>query len=184
MVGLWGIGFFSPELISPRWLILLRKLETGFGVWDLPSDFGSLMGMFTFTFAAAYVSRRFAFLCSFILCLISTIFVFNFLRTPTDAYWMLPLMGFSQLAVFAGYSIYFPTVPYPPAWYGSWILLQHCPPPAAPGPVIFGYLNLFCLLRATVNPSVWRQLDVSDLHPRHGCPHLGSETKDQPLPED
>ena len=30
------------------------------------------------------------------------------LNTATDAYWMLPMMGFAQLAVFAGYSIYFP----------------------------------------------------------------------------
>ena len=37
-----------------------------------------------------------------------TIFVFNSLHTSTDAYWMLPMMGFAQLSVFGGYSIYFP----------------------------------------------------------------------------
>ena len=38
----------------------------------------------------------------------TTIFVFNNLRSGADAYWMLPLMGFAQLSVFGGYAIYFP----------------------------------------------------------------------------
>src|SRR6185437_3177296 len=53
-------------------------------------------------------SRRIAFCGAFVLCLVSTIFVFNNLRSGSDAYWMLPLMGFAQLSVFGGYSIYFP----------------------------------------------------------------------------
>jgi hypothetical protein len=43
-----------------------------------------------------------------VLCLVTTAYVFYNLRSATDAYWMLPMMGFAQLAVFAGYSIYFP----------------------------------------------------------------------------
>ena len=50
----------------------------------------------------------YAFLVGFISCLVVTIYVFNNLRTGTDAYWMLPLMGFATLGVFAGYAIYFP----------------------------------------------------------------------------
>src|SRR5262249_44120520 len=65
-------------------------------------------GMLTFTFVATYVGRRVAFFAAFLLCLLSTIFVFNNLRTGADAYWMLPLMGFAQLSVFGGSSIYFP----------------------------------------------------------------------------
>jgi len=64
--------------------------------------------MLTFTLIATYVGRRLAFLLAFILCLATTIFVFNNLRVGTDAYWMLPIMGFAQLSVFGGYSIYFP----------------------------------------------------------------------------
>src|SRR6185295_7430060 len=52
--------------------------------------------------------RRPAFFVSFLLCLGVTIFVFNNLKSGTDAYWMLPMMGFAQLSVFGGYAIYFP----------------------------------------------------------------------------
>jgi hypothetical protein len=61
-----------------------------------------------FTLVATYLGRRLAFLGAFILCLTTTVFVFNHLRHGADAYWMLPLMGFAQLSVFGGYSIYFP----------------------------------------------------------------------------
>src|SRR5207245_2870911 len=107
MAGLWGIGFFSPELIStalkgePQKVVdLVRGYGTAF------QDVGAFFGMLTFTLIATYVGRRLAFLLAFILCLGTTIFVFNNLRTGADAYWMLPMMGFAQLSVFGGYSIY------------------------------------------------------------------------------
>jgi MFS family permease len=109
MAGLWGIGFFSPELIStalkgePQNVVDLVK---GFGTAF--QDAGAFLGMLTLTFVATYVGRRAAFLGAFVLCLVATIFVFNNLRSATDAYWMLPVMGFAQLSVFGGYSIYFP----------------------------------------------------------------------------
>ena len=81
-------------------------------------DVGALGGMFAFTFVASYLNRRKAFLGAFILCLGISAFVFYSLRTETDAYWMLPLMGFAQLAVFAGYSIYFPEL-YPTRLRGA-----------------------------------------------------------------
>ena len=34
--------------------------------------------------------------------------MFQFLDDISDFYWMLPLMGFCQLSLFAGYAIYFP----------------------------------------------------------------------------
>jgi len=71
-------------------------------------DVGAFFGMLTFTLVATYVGRRPAFFGAFILCLVTTIFVFNNLRSGSDAYWMLPMMGFAQLSVFGGYSIYFP----------------------------------------------------------------------------
>lgn len=109
MAGLWGIGFFSPELVStalkgqPQHVI-----DTVRGYGTALQDVGSFLGMMTFTLVATYWGRRPAFFGAFILCLITTIFVFNGLRQGTDAYWMLPLMGFAQLSVFGGYSIYFP----------------------------------------------------------------------------
>ncbi len=76
----------------------------------LLQDVGSLLGMFTFTFIAAYFNRRTAFLGAFVLCLVSVSYVFYSLRTEADVYWMLPLIGFATLSCFAGYSIYFPEI--------------------------------------------------------------------------
>jgi len=109
MAGLWGIGFFSPELVStalhgePQPVVdFVRAWGTAF------QDAGAFLGMAAFTFVATMFGRRPAFFIAFLLCLGITIFVFNSLHSSTDAYWMLPLMGFAQLSVFGGYSIYFP----------------------------------------------------------------------------
>jgi MFS family permease len=109
MAGLWGIGFFSPELIStalkgePQRVV---DIVRGYGLTF--QDGGAFLGMMTFTLVATYIGRRVAFLGAYILCLATTVFVFNCLHTGAEAYWMLPMMGFAQLSVFGGYSIYFP----------------------------------------------------------------------------
>jgi MFS family permease len=109
MAGLWGIGYFSPELISSALkgeqqtvVDSVRAYATTF------QDFGAIVGMLMFTLVATRWGRRPAFLGAFALCLVTTVFVFSFLRSGSDAFWMLPLMGFAQLSVFSGYSIYFP----------------------------------------------------------------------------
>jgi hypothetical protein len=111
MAGLWGIVFFSPELITgalkargePQEIIDVVK-----GRATALQDVGAFVGMLAFTLAATTLGRKPAFFGSFLLVLGVTIFVFNGLHTSTDAYWMLPLMGFASLSVFGGYSIYFP----------------------------------------------------------------------------
>jgi hypothetical protein len=109
MAGLWGIGFFSPELISTALKGEPQKVVDIVRAYGLTfQDLGAFFGILTLTFAATYFGRRVAFLAAFILCLVTTIYVFNNLHTGTQAYWMLPLMGFAQLSVFGGYSIYFP----------------------------------------------------------------------------
>ena len=143
MIGLWGIGFFSPELISTA----LAGRATGYVVdtvrgWGTAfQDVGAFFGMVTFTIVAAFLSRRLAFLGALLLSMVVTMFVFNSLKTATDAYWMLPMMGFAQLAVFAGYSIYFPEL-FPTRLRGTGVgfcynTVRYL---AAPAPILFGYL--------------------------------------------
>ena len=110
MIGLWGIGFFSPELIStalqgaPQTVVdRVRALGTAL------QDVGAFFGMVTFTLVAAFISRRLAFLGALLLSMGVTMFVFTSLESASDAYWMLPMMGFAQLAVFAGYPSTFPS---------------------------------------------------------------------------
>jgi MFS family permease len=109
IAGLWGIGYFSPELISSALHGEPQSVVDKVRGWGTAmQDIGSFFGMLTFTFVATYLSRKLAFAGAFVLCLVSTVFVFNSLRSADDAYWMLPLMGFAQLSVFGGFSIYFP----------------------------------------------------------------------------
>ena len=109
MAGLWGIGFFSPELISTALKGEPQKvIDVVRGYGTALQDVGAFLGILAFTAVATIFGRRLAFLLAFILCLVTTIFVFNNLRSGADAYWMLPLMGFAQLSVFGGYAIYFP----------------------------------------------------------------------------
>lgn len=187
MAGLWGIGFFSPELIStalkgePQHVIdSVRGYGTAF------QDMGSFLGMMTFTFVAAYLGRRLAFLGAFLLCLVTTVFVFNNLRTGTDAYWMLPMMGFAQLSVFGGYSIYFPEL-FPTRLRGTGVgfcynTVRYL---AAVFPPMLMFLNSALLTHGVADPfrkaaTILSAVFVLGILALYWAP----ETKDKPLPED
>jgi MFS family permease len=144
MAGLWGIAFFSPELIRTALkgqtpAVINAAISNG----TMLQDVGAFFGMLTFTFVATYLGRRKAFAGAFVLCLIAIIFVFNCLRTATDAYWMLPIMGFASLSVFGGYSIYFPEL-FPTRLRGTGISFCYNTVRyiAAAFPVMLGALNL------------------------------------------
>jgi MFS family permease len=142
-------------------------------------DVGSLLGMFAFTFAASYFSRRTAFLWSFVLCLCSVSYVFYSLKTATDVLWMLPLMGFATLSCFAGYSIYFPEI-FPTRLRGTGVgfcynTVRYL---AAPFPFLLGWLSTLMPFRtvAVIMSSIYL-LGI-------GALIWAPETKGQPLPED
>jgi len=119
VVGLWGIGFFAPDLLSsvldktfraqgmPENLIASQKtLWTGIN--SLLQNFGSFWGIYAFTYLTARVGRRKAFAAGFIAAMCATAFTFWKLQTFSDIFWMTPLMGFCQLSLFGGFAIYFP----------------------------------------------------------------------------
>ncbi len=189
MAGLWGIGFFSPELITgalkaqgePQHVIdLVRGRATAL------QDVGAFLGMVAFTIMATVVGRRPAFFVSFILCLVMTIFVFNRLQTSTDAYWMLPMMGFAQLSVFGGYSIYFPEI-FPTRLRGTGVgfcynTVRYL---AAGFPPMLMYLNAMMVSHGVDEPfrkaaTYMSLIFVLGLVALIWAP----ETKGQPLPED
>jgi MFS family permease len=149
MVGLWGIGFYSPELISTALQGAPAAVVSSVRAWGTAfQDMGAFAGMIVFTVVAAYVSRRAAFLGALLLGMVATIFVFKSLHTASDAYWMLPLLGFSQLMVFAGYSIYFPEL-FPTRLRGTGVgfcynTVRYL---AAPAPILFGYLTAMVSFR-------------------------------------
>jgi len=142
-------------------------------------DVGSFVNMIAFTIFAAWLSRRGAFFWAFLACLAITGYVFYALKTETDAYWMLPLMGFAQLAVFAGYSIYFPEL-YPTRLRGTGVgfcynTVRYV---AAPFPYLLGYMSTLLSFRtAAIVMSGIYLLGIIALV-------WAPETKGQPLPED
>jgi MFS family permease len=178
MIGLWGIGFFSPELISTALHGADHAVIDRVRSWGTAlQDAGSFVGMLTFTIAAAYISRRAAFCGALILSLVTTMFVFRSLTSAGDAYWMLPLMGFSQLAVFAGYSIYFPEL-FPTRLRGTGVgfcynTVRYL---AAPAPMLFGYLAVWMSLRSAA--TAMSLIYLVGLAALVWAP----ETKGQPLP--
>ena len=180
MIGLWGIGFFSPELISTALAGAPQQtIDTVRGWGTALQDVGAFLGMITFTAVASLVSRRVAFLFAFLAGFLTTAYVFNSLTSATDAYWMLPMMGFAQLALFAGYSIYFPEL-FPTRLRGTGVgfcynTVRYL---AAPAPILLGQLSSVLSFRtaAIAMSSVYLIGMVALL--------WAPETKDQPLPEE
>ena len=78
------------------------------GITSLVQNVGSFFGIFAFSFLTAYIGRKPAFALFFIMAGASTAMVFMFLKSWSDIFWMVPVMGFFQLALFGGYAIYFP----------------------------------------------------------------------------
>ena len=119
VVGLWGIGFFSPELTDPvfrRYFTeqgltgqeLNGKVTVWKGISFLIQNIGAFFGIYAFSIVTHYTGRRIAFAISFILAMLSTALTFMYLNSFTDVFWMIPLMGFCQLSLFGGYAIYLP----------------------------------------------------------------------------
>jgi MFS family permease len=119
IIGLWGIGFFSIDL---QRTVFRRQFETSglpaeqidglvsfwAGMTSLTMNVGAFFGIYAFSIVTHSLGRKGAFALSFVLALISTAFVFWYFRTVADVFWMIPIMGFCQLALFGGYAIYFP----------------------------------------------------------------------------
>jgi MFS family permease len=167
------------QLFPGTILELQRTIDKTRSRGTLFQDVGSLLGMFAFTFAAAYFNRRTAFLGSFVLCLCSVSYVFYALKTATDVLWMLPLMGFATLSCFAGYSIYFPEI-FPTRLRGTGVgfcynTVRYL---AAPFPFMLGWLSTLMPFRtvAVIMSAIYLVGIVALI--------WAPETKGQPLPED
>jgi MFS family permease len=109
VIGLWGVAFWSFELVNEALRGVPRGEVIGIrAVGTALQDVGAFVGILGFSFVAARLGRRPAFALAFLIALASIFFVFGYMRTAADVYWMLPILGFCTLAVFGGYAIYFP----------------------------------------------------------------------------
>jgi MFS family permease len=122
VVGLWGIGFFSPDLMDtvfrkafqaegvPEKLIP-GKITLMIGIAFFLQNFGAFLGVNFFSLITHRIGRKPAFAISFVLAMLATAFTFWFMGRLFGYYDVFPLvtmMGFFQIALFGGYAIYLP----------------------------------------------------------------------------
>jgi MFS family permease len=158
---------------------LQRTIDKSKGRGTFVQDIGSLLGMLAFTFLAARFSRRSAFLCAFLFAFAAVSGTFYGLKTESDIYWMLPLVGMGTLSCFAGYSIYFPEI-FPTRLRGTGVgfcynTVRYL---TAPFPFLLGWLSTMMPFRtvAVLMTSIYLVGIVALI--------WAPETKGQPLPED
>lgn len=118
VVGLWGIAFFSFELVGDVITNALR--DTGVsdnevraaaqhwkGVNGIILNVGAFFGMLAFAQFTQVTNRKTAFAVAFVGSLVTTWGFFTFFN-GVGSIWMTAVMGFFQLALFAGFAIYLP----------------------------------------------------------------------------
>lgn len=119
IIGLWGIGNFHPTIVrsvvgthlAAKQLTaaeLVREKAFWGSAGLLLQNIGAFFGMMTFAWIAQVKGRRFAFALALLVSFLSTLLVFAKLREFSDIFWMIPIMGFGQLSVFAVFAIYLP----------------------------------------------------------------------------
>ncbi|MDB5351550.1 MAG: arabinose efflux permease family protein [Planctomycetota bacterium] len=119
VVGLWGIGFFSFDLIRAVFKkdleaqglsskLIDGRLTTLAGLTSLFQNLGGFFGVYAFTRFTGKLGRRPAFAVSFLLAMSATAWTFWSINRYDQLFWMIPIMGFCQLTLFGGYAIYFP----------------------------------------------------------------------------
>jgi MFS family permease len=99
------------ERITARTKELNGNLTFWASVAMLVLNAGAFFGIYSFSLVSQRWGRKNTFALCFLLALLTTALVFWYLGRLggfSDIFWMIPLMGFCQLALFGGYAIYFP----------------------------------------------------------------------------
>lgn len=154
IIGLWGIGFFSLDLIGS---VLKKTFEAQQldratvsgkvtfwkGVASMALNFGGFFGMLAFSRLTAHLGRRKTFALAFSAAFVSTVIVFLKVQSFTDIFLLLPIMGFCQFAIFGGYAIYLPEL-FPTSLRSTGVSLCYNVGRfvAALGPALLGNLTL------------------------------------------
>ena len=113
------LGSAPPEMTAEtavghldRIALKAKELNGQLGFWSAITsvmiNIGAFFGIYAFTYLTHSLGRKPAFALAYVAALASTALVFSQLREFHQVFWMIPLMGFCQLALFGGYAIYFP----------------------------------------------------------------------------
>jgi len=121
VVGLWAIGEYAVDLQRSIFTTfyagngynlagptLVTKVNSTINFVFVLNMIGAALGMSLFTWMCGKLGRKKSFLIGFLAALVVTSLAYWKMNSPTDAMWMMPLMGAVQLGPLAGFSIYLP----------------------------------------------------------------------------
>ncbi len=113
VVGFWGIGTWSPDLltqaINPTNDPALKPLvdeRKSYAI--MAQQVGAFFGMLAWAHLAQRIGRRPTFALTFLACLVIVPATFFLTTSYERALVLFPLLGFFTTALFAGYAVYFP----------------------------------------------------------------------------
>jgi MFS family permease len=202
VIGVWGIGFFSPELINGVIELRMKDADpnvssdaiksaqsTWRGINGIVQNTGAFFGMITFTWLCQRIGRKPAFAIGFLAAMVATIAFFR-VYNDVSMIWLSAVMGFCQLALFAGFAVYLPELfPTRLRSTGTSFCYNVGRYVAATGPITLGELAKFLAPKDA-------PLELKLQAFRDACTVMSlfflvglvalyflPETKDQPLPE-
>ena len=153
VIGLWGIGFFSIDLqrsvfkktFEAQGLTgrdLAGKLTIWSGIASMMIQVGAFVSMMLAARICQKIGRKPFFAIALVAAMLSTAMGFQYLDEFSEIWWMLPIMGFCQLSLFAGYAIYLPELfPTRLRSTGTSFCYNVGRFVAASGPFLLGYLS-------------------------------------------
>jgi MFS family permease len=101
-----------PENLKPTHEEVSRIITGRLSRWSsytsMMQNLGAAFGMFGFGALAQRIGRKPTFVIAFLAAFVSTMAVFWTLNEFWQIFVLVPIMGFCQLSLFAGYAIYFP----------------------------------------------------------------------------
>lgn len=109
--GLWGVGFFKPELdrlVADQYGMSPEAKERMVMIAFFLQNLGGFFGISAYTWMSLKMGRKPAFGFFFAIAFLVVSYTFLFANTKTEAYVLAPLVGFVTLGPFGGYAIYFP----------------------------------------------------------------------------
>jgi MFS family permease len=187
-IGLWGIAFWTPELIRKVVAAEQRPPDVQnciVSVATMLQHTAGMLGTYAFTLFTARVGRRWAFGTAFLLAFAATLLMFGYVRRSEDVFWVMPLLGFCVAAVFGGYAVYFPEL-YPTRLRstGTGFCYNVARYITALGPLALKRFELYFATLGSVQPLRPAAISLAFVYfVGVGTVFFAPETKDKPLPD-